>query len=152
MQTEQTNCVHTLEPGQLWKMEHGYVYIVEQVKQHIHYKMLRQPDQPAALTRMIGIEALLRYLRQSEAELVKDDQLRASISESPRMGVSVEKPVEQTKERPRDSRCCTARAAFGPDPETEATALRTRMATPIALWTTGVNRLGHLPGRPECRG
>ena len=71
MQTARTtNCGATLEPGQLWKMEHGYVYIVEQVKQHIHYKMLRHPDQSAALTRMIGIEALLRYLRQSEAELV----------------------------------------------------------------------------------
>ena len=152
MQTEQTNCVHTLEPGQLWKMEHGYVYIVEQVKQHIHYKMLRQPDQPAALIRMIGIEALLRYLRQSEAELVKDDPLHGSVSEGPRKGVLAEKPVEQTKDRPLDSRCCTARAALDPEPAGEAPTLRTRMATPIALWTTGLNRLGHLPGRPECRG
>lgn len=155
MQTEQTNCVHTLEPGQLWKMEHGYVYIVEQVKQHIHYKMLRQPNQPAALTRMIGIEALLRYLRQSEAELVKDDgglQLSDSISESPGLKVSTDKPVEQTNDRPRDSRCCTARAFLGSNPANEAPMLRTRLATPISLWATGVNRLAHLPGRPECRG
>jgi hypothetical protein len=154
MQTEQTNCVHTLEPGQLWKMEHGYVYIVEQVKQHIHYKMLRQPDQPAALTRMIGIEALLRYLRQSEAELVRGDegvQLCGTISQSPRTSLSTDKPVEQAEDRPQEGRCCTARAVLGQSPTSDTPLLRTRMSTPIALWATGVNRLAALPGRPECR-
>ena len=58
-----------LEAGQLWKIEHGYVYIVELGKRLIGYKMLREPNQ-RAVTRMIGIEALLNYLSQSEAELV----------------------------------------------------------------------------------
>ncbi|MGH7971223.1 MAG: hypothetical protein ACREIC_21090 [Limisphaerales bacterium] len=70
MQTEQNNGMRMLEAGQLWKVEQGYVYIVELGKRLIHYKMLRNPGQVAALTRLIGIEALLRYLAQSEAELV----------------------------------------------------------------------------------
>jgi hypothetical protein len=70
MQAEATNCAQTLQAGQLWKVEQGYLYIVEMGKRLIHYKMLRQPKQRAVVTRMIGIEALLRYLKQSEAELV----------------------------------------------------------------------------------
>ena len=58
-----------LEAGQLWKIEHGYIYIVELGKRLIRFKMLRYPNQ-RAVTRLIGIEALLNYLRQSEAELV----------------------------------------------------------------------------------
>ncbi len=60
----------TLEKGQLWKVEHGYVYIVELGKRLIHYKMLKHPDQKAVMTRLIGIEALVNFLRHSEAELV----------------------------------------------------------------------------------
>lgn len=59
-----------MKAGQLWKVEQGYLYIVEMGKRLIHYKMLRQPKQRAVVTRMIGIEALLKYLKQSEAELV----------------------------------------------------------------------------------
>ena len=70
MHTEQTDVVHKLEPGQLWKIEHGYLYIVEVGKRLVHYKNLRQPDQRAAVIRMIGIGALLRYLMQSEGQLV----------------------------------------------------------------------------------
>lgn len=70
MEVQQETHLRRLEAGQLWKLEHGYLYIVELGKRLIHYKMLRQPDQRAALTRIIGIEALLNYLRQSEAELV----------------------------------------------------------------------------------
>ena len=70
MQIEAQNRLHRLEAGQLWKIEHGYVYIVELGKRLIHYKLLRNPDQKAVLTRLIGIEALLNYLRQSEAVLV----------------------------------------------------------------------------------
>ena len=70
MEVDQPNRLHRLEAGQLWKLEHGYLYIVELGKRLIHYRMLQHPDQRAALTRMIGVEALLNYLRQSEAELV----------------------------------------------------------------------------------
>ena len=70
MQIEENNRPHGLKAGQFWKMEHGYLHIVELGKRLIQYKMLRQPDQRAAVTRMIGIEALLNYLSQSEAQLM----------------------------------------------------------------------------------
>ena len=59
-----------LAAGQVWKLEHGYLHIVDSGKRHIYYKTLKTPNQQAAITRMIGIEALLNYLRQSEAVLV----------------------------------------------------------------------------------
>jgi hypothetical protein len=71
MQTEAKNTARTLEKGQLWKIEHGYVYIVDLGKRLIHYKLMRQPNQKAVLTRLIGIEALATFLRHSDAELVQ---------------------------------------------------------------------------------
>lgn len=59
-----------LEDGQLWKVEHGYLRVLERTEKFIHYKVLQQPDQADAMTRMIGLEALVNYLRHSEAELV----------------------------------------------------------------------------------
>ena len=70
MQTEARNCSRPLEAGQLWRLEHGYVYIVELGKRLIHYKMLRNPNQRTVVTQLIGIEALLRFLNQSEAILI----------------------------------------------------------------------------------
>ena len=70
MQTKAPKCSRPLEAGQLWRLEHGYVYIVELGKRLIHYKMLRNPNQRAVVTQLIGIEALLRFLNQSEAVLV----------------------------------------------------------------------------------
>lgn len=61
---------HKLESGQLWKIEHGYLYIVEVGKRLVQYKTLRAPTQRAAVTRLIGIGALLRYLMQTEGVLV----------------------------------------------------------------------------------
>ena len=70
MQTQKTKRRGPLQGGQMWKMEHGYLFIVELGNQVIHYKMLRQPEQMGAVTRLIGLEALVNYLRHSEAELV----------------------------------------------------------------------------------
>ncbi len=72
MQIADTDLRHDLRPGQLWKVEHGYVYIVELGKRLIHYKMLRHPELRTALTQMIRIEALVNYLRQTDAQLVID--------------------------------------------------------------------------------
>jgi hypothetical protein len=71
MQTGETNCVENLEPGQLWRLENGYVFIVERGRRLVHYKMLREPTQRAAMTRLIGIEPLLKYLAHSDAELMR---------------------------------------------------------------------------------
>ncbi len=70
MESSDTDRLHHLRPGQLWKVEQGYVYIVELGKRVILYKMLRHPSVVTAVTQMIRIEALLNYLRQSEAQLM----------------------------------------------------------------------------------
>ena len=59
-----------LQRGQLWKLEYGYVHIVESDNRHVHYRMLRQLHQRPGATRLIDIDALLNYLHQSQAELV----------------------------------------------------------------------------------
>ena len=71
MQTEPIDRGQGLQPGQLWKIENGYVHIVDVGKRLVHYKTLRQPNQRAAVIRMIGIEALLKYLSQCEGQLVE---------------------------------------------------------------------------------
>ncbi len=60
----------TLQQGQLWRIEHGFVYIVEPGNRFIRYKILRQPATRRPPTQIIGIEALLNFLRQTEAQLV----------------------------------------------------------------------------------
>jgi hypothetical protein len=71
MQTEAIDSARPLEAGQLWRIEHGYVRIVEVGKRLVHYKALRQPHQGAAATRMIGIGAFVKYLSHCEGHLVE---------------------------------------------------------------------------------
>jgi len=73
MQAEEKDRLHKLEAGQLWRIEHGYVYIVELGKRLIRYKMLRRSNTSGAPTQLIAVEALLNYLGQTEAELVSPD-------------------------------------------------------------------------------
>jgi hypothetical protein len=70
MQIEETKRLHPLENGQMWKLEHEYVHIVELGKWLVHYKILRQLNQHAVTTKLIGIVELLIYLKHNEAELV----------------------------------------------------------------------------------
>jgi hypothetical protein len=58
------------EAGQLWKLDEGYLQVTDLGKKLIYYKILRQPTQKAALTRLIRIEALANFLKQNEAQLV----------------------------------------------------------------------------------
>jgi len=73
MKTETLRIPAGLEKGQLWKLENGYLYIVELGKRLIHYKLLRQPNQKAVLTRIIGVQELLTYLKHAEATLVPQE-------------------------------------------------------------------------------
>jgi len=70
MQTQESKRLAPLESGQLWKIEHGHLYIVELGNWVIHYKIFRHPGQRTAATNLMRLEALVNYLRQSEAELV----------------------------------------------------------------------------------
>jgi hypothetical protein len=70
MQIEEAKRLHPLEEGQTWKLEHGYLHIVELGKRFVHYKILRQLHQHAVATKLIGVVELLIYLRHSEAKLM----------------------------------------------------------------------------------
>ncbi len=97
MQSDQTQCARELEAGQLWKIEHGYIYIVELAKRHVLYRMLRQPGQTAALTRMIRLEALLCYLQQSEAVLA-ESPARLPRPETPRQDSPAGGPAHRERQ------------------------------------------------------
>ena len=64
------NSFPPLESGQLWKLEHGHLYIVELGSWVIHYKIFRRSDQQTAATNLMTLEALVNFLTQSEAQLV----------------------------------------------------------------------------------
>lgn len=67
-----------LEAGQLWKLEHGYVFIVELGKRAIRYQLLREATAKSAVSHMIPVESLLAFLRHAEATLVSLDLAAAA--------------------------------------------------------------------------
>jgi hypothetical protein len=70
MEVEQEQQRHPLKNGQTWKVEHGYLHIVEMGKRLVHYKFLRQLQNHGTTTRLIGVVELLIFLKHNEAELV----------------------------------------------------------------------------------
>lgn len=70
MDTGDKDRLQKLEPGQIWRVEHGYLYIVELGERLIRYKMLRNPASRAAITQMIRLEPMLNFLRHTQAELM----------------------------------------------------------------------------------
>jgi hypothetical protein len=61
---------HPLKGGQTWKLEHGYLQIVEMGKRLAHYRIMTQLNQHAAAIRLIGIVELLIFLKHTEATLL----------------------------------------------------------------------------------
>jgi hypothetical protein len=70
MEVEQELSKHPLKNGQTWKLEHGYLHIVELGKRLVHYKILRHVDQHASTIRLIGVIELLMYLKHNEGQLM----------------------------------------------------------------------------------
>jgi hypothetical protein len=70
MQMEQEQREHPLANGQTWKLEHGYLHIIELSRRLVHYTILKQLSQQAVSTRLIGIVELLIFLKYNDAELV----------------------------------------------------------------------------------
>lgn len=69
MEVEQEQQRHPLKNGQTWKLEHGYLHILELGKRLVHYRIQREVNQPGT-TRLIGVVELLMFLNHNEAELV----------------------------------------------------------------------------------
>jgi hypothetical protein len=79
MQLEEKQRLHPFENGQMWKLEHGYLHIVELGKWLVHYKILRHLNQHAVVTKLIGVVQLIVFLKQNEAELVNEQNRRAIV-------------------------------------------------------------------------
>lgn len=72
MEIEETKSPHPLEKGQTWKLEHGYLHIVELSNRYVRYKILRQLQQRVATPSLIGVVELLIYLWHNEAKLMNE--------------------------------------------------------------------------------
>ena len=72
MAIERERRQHPLEKGQVWKLEHGYLEILELSNRHVRYKILRQLQQHVATPSLIGVVELLIYLCHSEAKLINE--------------------------------------------------------------------------------
>jgi hypothetical protein len=72
MQIEETKRLHPLKSDQTWRLEHGYLHIVELRNRHVYYKILRQLQQHVATPSLIGVVELLIYLWHNEAKLINE--------------------------------------------------------------------------------
>jgi hypothetical protein len=70
MEVEGERSEHPLKNGQTWKLEHGYLHIVELGKRLVHYRFLRQLNQHPTTIRLIGVVELLVFLKHNEAILL----------------------------------------------------------------------------------
>lgn len=59
-----------LAKGQLWKLNHLYIQIVELGKRLIHYRMLNDLKESGARVKTSSVEVLWRYLQSRHAQLV----------------------------------------------------------------------------------
>ncbi len=59
-----------LAKGQLWKMTHAYVYIVDLGKSIIRFKLMDSPLEACERTLTSGIDTLRGYLKLRHAQLV----------------------------------------------------------------------------------
>ena len=60
-----------LAKGQLWRLSHAYIQIVELGKRLIQYKMMDQPGETGAKIQMSGIDTMWGYLKSRGAQLVR---------------------------------------------------------------------------------
>lgn len=62
-----------LAAGQLWKMKHAYVQIVEMGKKIIRFKMMKHLDESWARTQISACQTLHGYLKARQARLVRTE-------------------------------------------------------------------------------
>ena len=60
-----------LAKGQLWKLSHAYIEIVELGKRLLQYRMMTRPDERGVRTLMSGVDTMWGYLRSRHAKLVE---------------------------------------------------------------------------------
>jgi hypothetical protein len=65
--------VRALAKGQIWKLNHVYIQIVELGKTLLHYRMLDSLGQRGVRTQISGIDTMWSYLRTRHAQLIRSE-------------------------------------------------------------------------------
>ncbi len=60
-----------LAQGQLWKLNHVYIHIVELGKKLIHYRMLSDLKETGAKIKTSSVEVMWGYLKSRRAQLIQ---------------------------------------------------------------------------------
>lgn len=60
-----------LAKGQLWKLKHAYIQIVELGKRLLEFRMLTDLSESGVRPKMSGVETMCRYLQSRGARLIK---------------------------------------------------------------------------------
>jgi hypothetical protein len=60
-----------LAKGQLWKLNHVYIQIVELGKKLIHYRMLSDLKETGAKIKTSGVDVMWGYLKSRRAQLIE---------------------------------------------------------------------------------
>jgi len=63
----------TLAKGQLWKMKHAYVQIVDLGKRIIHFRMMERLGEADVRIQMSPMHTLYGYLQARQARLVRTE-------------------------------------------------------------------------------
>jgi hypothetical protein len=61
-----------LAKGQVWRLQHVYIQIVELGKRLLEYKMLDSPEQKGVRTQMSSVEVMREYLESRHARLLRN--------------------------------------------------------------------------------
>ncbi len=57
--------------GQVWRLQHAYIQIVELGHRLLHYRMMEFPGQKGVRTQVSGIDVMCQYLSSRGARLVR---------------------------------------------------------------------------------
>ena len=67
-----------LAKGQLWKLKHVYIHIVQLGKRLLEYRMLDDLNESGARTKTSSIDTMWEYLKSRGAQLVRADSEAAN--------------------------------------------------------------------------
>ena len=63
-----------LAKGQLWKLSHLYIQVVELGKKLIHYRMLSDAQESGARVKTSDVKVMWDYLKSRHAQLVQNNR------------------------------------------------------------------------------
>jgi hypothetical protein len=63
-----------LAKGQLWKLSHLYIQVVELGKKLIHYRMLTDEKESGARVKTSDVNVMWDYLKSRQAQLVQNNR------------------------------------------------------------------------------